>query len=391
MQNRRNFLKQGSFYLGGTLFMPYSMKELAGIICNRENQQIKYVQVASLEDRYLGWPANNGIWKWDGGLEILVGFTDGPFDQEGGFHRIGNPQLSKLSRSKDGGKTWEIESPDNFVGSAGSVISYPGDIHFGHNDFALRVSSAGYHGNDDIHGHFFISYDRGKSWEGGYRFNGLQDNDELKGLEITSRTNYLVTGENSIQIFMTARNPKIQHADRRDKTFVLETKDGGRTFQFISWIVPWGAQDNRAAMPSGVRTKDGKMVVAVRVKNPFDLKVPSWIDCYISANNGRSWEFLSTVGQTGFENGNPPALITLKDGRLACCYANRDTRQLLIRYSWDNGKTWDKELVIRDNPYTYDMGYPQLAENKNGELVAIYYLATEFRSNNYIEAAIWQP
>jgi hypothetical protein len=317
-----------------------------------DDPALEHVVVASAEGRYFGWPANNGLWSWDNGRELLVGHTDGPHDEEGGFHSIGHPQLTKLARSLDGGKTWTSEDPDNFVGKDGEPQPSPGNINFGHPDFALRVSATGYHGNEDPVGRFFISYDRGKTWSGSYLFNELHDAEELEGMQITSRTSYIVTGANSAQIIMTARNPELQYASRRDKPFVAETTDGGKTFKFISWVVPWTDDCNRAAMPSTVRTRDGKIIVAVRVRNPRDEDIPCWIDTYFSEDNGRTWSFLSKVGETGLHNGNPPGLALLADGRLACSYANRDLRQMLVRFSSDDGATWGEEIVIRDNPHT---------------------------------------
>ena len=355
-----------------------------------DESEIKHVVVASEEGRYFGWPANNGLWTWDDGKEILVGYTDGPHDVEGGFHSIGRPQLTKLARSLDGGKTWTSEDPENFVGKDDEPVPSPGNIRFGHPDFALRVAADGYHGTNDDKGRFFISYDRGKTWEGSYRFNGLLEAEELQGMEITARTSYIVTGDNSAQIIMTARNPELEYASRRDKPFVAETTDGGETFNFISWVVPWTDDGNRAAMPSTVVTEDGKIIVAVRVRNPRE-SIPCWIDAYVSEDNGRTWSFLSKVGETGEDNGNPAGLAILEDGRLACAYANRDKRQLLVRFSEDEGATWGEEIVVRDNPHTYDMGYPVLMQNNDGKMVSIYYLAREERPESYIEAAIFQP
>lgn len=356
-----------------------------------DEQVLDHVVVASEQGRYFGWPANNGLWSWDNGRELLVGHTDGPYNAEGGFHRIGHPQLTKLARSLDGGKTWTSEDPDNFVGKDGEPQPSPGNINFGHPDFALRVSATGYHGNNDPVGRFFISYDRGRTWEGSYRFNQLHEAEELKGMQITARTSYLVTGPNSAQIILTASNPELEFAGRRDKPFVAETTDGGKTFNFISWVVPWSDDCNRAAMPSTVRMDDGRIIVAVRVRNPRDEGLQNWIDTHISEDNGRTWSFLSKVGETGLHNGNPAGLAVLEDGRLACTYANRDLRQMLVRFSSDDGATWGEEIVIRDNPHTYDMGYPQMLQNADGKMVSIYYLAREERPHSYIEAAIFQP
>ncbi|MCX6883610.1 MAG: hypothetical protein NTX27_01060, partial [Verrucomicrobia bacterium] len=34
---------------------------------------MRNVIVASEAGKFCGWPANNGVWRWDGGREILVG------------------------------------------------------------------------------------------------------------------------------------------------------------------------------------------------------------------------------------------------------------------------------------------------------------------------------
>ena len=396
MKNKSNlsnwkFIRKSTTFLSGAIItvLLLSMHTSCGV--GDEKMIPDHVVVAGEHGRFFAWPANNGLWSWEDGQELLVGHTDGPHDEEGGFHRIGYPQLTKLARSIDGGRIWSSEDPDNFVGKDGEPTASPGNINFGHPGFALRVSATGYHGNEDPVGRFFISYDRGRTWEGSYRFNKLHDAEELKGLVITSRTSYIVTGPNSVQIFMTARNPELEHGSLRDKPFLVESTDGGKTFHFITWVVPWSDDCNRAALPSAVKTKDGKLIVAVRVRNPRDFDIPCWIDTHISEDNGRTWSFLSRVGETGLHNGSPPGLALLKDGRLACAYANRNLLQIMVRFSNDNGKTWGEEFVISDNSVTNDMGYPQMTQNAKGEIVAIYYLATEERPHSYIEAAICKP
>lgn len=386
--SRRSFLSStGGMVAGTVLSVPFISVKSAHAATSMSESELDHVVVASQKARFFGWPANNGLWSWDNGREILVGYTDGPFLEQSG-HNIGQPQLTKLARSRDSGETWVSEDAANFVGKDGDPSTSPGNINFGHPDFALRVAATGYHGTNDPVGRYFFSYDRGKTWEGSYRFTGLQGIRELQGLQITSRTSYLVTGANSAQIFMTARNPKLPGGSRRDKPFVAETTDGGKTFRFISWVVPWSGKDNRAAMPSTVRTKDGKIIVAVRCRNPRDSWRPCWIDSYISEDNGRSWSFLSWIGDTGLHNGNPPGLAILRNGRIACCYANRTHRQMLVRFSSDNGANWEQPVVIRDNPYTSDIGYPQMIQNADGNLVALYYLAREERPHSYIQATI---
>jgi hypothetical protein len=334
----------------------------------------------------LGWPANNGLWQWEDGREILVGFTNGNFEQQDG-HNIGNERLTNLARSTDGGETWTREDPENFVGDNGEVKPSPGNIRFDHPDFALRVAATGYHGTKDQDGRFFISYNRGKDWEGPYRFNELNDDENLEGMQITARTSYRITGENSIQIFMSARKRDIEFGKRLDKPFIAESTDGGKSFQFAGWAVPWTDQF-RAVMPSVVQAESGDLVMALRRRNPRDNEQSCWIDAFVSKDEGRTWSFLSKVGDAGLNNGNPPGLAIMEDGRLACCYANRTASKIFLRISENNGISWDQEIVVRDNPFSYDMGYPQLLQNDKGELVALYYISTEETPQSYIEAAI---
>jgi hypothetical protein len=384
-QNRRTFLRKGLFLTTGCMMAGPSISHtLENFLTG--SAAIKYITVASQRDRFLGWPANNGLWKWDDGREILVGFTNGDFEEQEG-HNIGTEQLTNLARSTDGGKSWELEDPENFVGDDGEVKASPGNIHFGHPDFALRVAAIGYHGTKDKNGRFFISYNRGKKWEGPYRFNKLNDDKNLEGMQITSRTNYKITRGNSIQLFMTARRKDIDFGNRLDKPFIAESTDGGKTFRFAGWVVPWTDQ-YRAVMPSVVQTKKGDLIMALRRRNPRDNEQSCWVDAFVSKDNGKSWSFLSKIGDTGLNNGNPPGLAILKDGRLACCFANRTSSKILLQISENNGVSWDKEIVVRDNPFSYDMGYPQLLQNNKGELVALYYIATEECRHSYIEAAL---
>jgi hypothetical protein len=389
---KQNVKNPGICMQAGFLFTTISFIAFSACVNNNgqskqaKEQHVKYLTVASQQDRFFGWPANNGLWQWDEGREILVGFTNGNFEQQDG-HNIGDERMTNLARSTDGGETWTREDPENFVGDNGEVKPSPGNIAFDHPDFALRVAATGYHGTKDQDGRFFISYNRGNDWEGPYRFNELNDDENLEGMQITARTSYRITGEKSIQIFMSARKRDIEFGKRLDKPFIAESTDGGKSFQFAGWAVPWTDQF-RAVMPSVVQAENGDLLMALRRRNPRDNEQSCWIDAFVSKDEGRTWSFLSKVGDAGLNNGNPPGLAIMEDGRLACCYANRTASKIFLRISENNGISWDQEIVVRDNPFSYDMGYPQLLQNDKGELVALYYISTEETPQSYIEAAL---
>jgi hypothetical protein len=395
--NRKAFLRNTLIGAGTLPFMassdwfsrPEPGVELPGYPESDLAGSLRHLVVASKEGRFLGWPANNGLWSWDSRKEILVGFSDGEYILKEG-HNIGPDPLSRLARSLDGGHSWQIEEPEAYVRTTLSPVPSAGGIDFTHDGFAMRVTAEGYHAATDSLGFFQISNDRGRTWTPPYRFNQLNDHPELRGLEITARTNYQVINSKTCLVMMAARKRDIEFANRLDKSFVARTTDGGGTFEFVSWIVPW-TDNYRGVMPSVVRTMNGNMVAALRRRNPRNDAQDCWVDAYVSDDDGLSWQFHSRIADTGLRNGNPPALVQLSDGRLACCYANRTLAKMLVRYSADEGKTWGDEIVIRENPLENDMGYPQLIENHLGELVAIYYLADEDRPVSFIEAAIWSP
>jgi hypothetical protein len=89
--------------------------------------------------------------------------------------------------------------------------------------------------------------------------------------------------------------------------------------------------------------------------------------------------------------GNPPALLRLDDGTLACTYGRRHGgASINIRYSRDNGATWSPDFPIRDgakNPQ--DLGYCRLFQRTDGKLVAVYYWNSETHPQRHLCATIF--
>jgi len=374
-----------------------------GLVASSEAETMRQSVAASEAGKFCGWPANSGLWRWDGGREILVGFTHGDFVEQKnhnikGVSDAASGLSNRLARSRDGGRTWTVEVPENFVDSGNEVKDSPGGFDFEARDFALRVVGTGYHGSSDPQGSFLVSNDRGKSWHGAYRLGKLMEDANLEGMALTARTDYLVTGPQSCLLFMSARPGESKPGEiATDKSFVAETTDGGKTFQFVSWIVPL-SDPYRAVMPAAGRLPDGTLIAALRrrdVVNDGKKKIPCWVDCYTSKDNGRSWSFASRVGDTGTYNGNPPGLTVLEDGRVVCAYGDRTRGKMFARVSADSGKTWDAEVVLREDfqPDKFgdmDFGYPQLATNDRGEVLALYYWATKDLPQHFIAATIWR-
>ena len=358
--------------------------------------QVKHSVVYHNKAKWAAVPANNGgnspIWQWDN--EILIGFTVGVFENAEFGHQCdyGYPFESWLARSTRGGETWTAWKPDHYVGQSRIPLDPPGDIDFAQSGFVMRIEGTGYHGNQGPC--WFYSEDRGKEWRGPFSFANLMAHPELKGKEFTSRTAYIVNGSHESYLFMTVRERRA--ADRlsvvlEEKAFLARTIDGGRSFSFVSWVVPW-TDPFRAAMPSPVRLSKSMIVVAIRRKSPSN----NWIDCYETLDNGMSWSFLSKVGDTehgNVSNGNPPALIKLNDGRLCCAYGNRSDKCMVAKYSEDEGKTWTIGLTLRNDFHSAngfpDLGYPRLFQRSDSKLVVVYFWCNESRPQTHIEATVF--
>ena len=363
--------------------------------CDSKKEQsttVKHVIVAIEKDMFHGWPANNGVWIWDN--EIVVGYTQVEYAETGGHNiKEGASQLSLLARSTDGGFNWKMYDPDHYVGDGNVKTRLTEAINFDQPGFALRVFGIGYHGTNDPEAGFYYSTDRAATWNGPYDLGDIAALPEFEGKELTPRTDYIMLSERECLGFISARVPD---TGMTDKIACIRTRDGGLSFEFLSWMVPLD-DPYRAVMPQSVLVSKDHIVAVVR-RRVVDDGSQCWIDAYHSLDGGTTWDFLSKVADTGAHNGNPPAMTRLSDGRLCCIYGNRTNRQILAKYSRDNGKTWGDEFLIRDNFYTgedgqdmKDLGYCRLVQTKDQNLVAIYYWASKDNPQQHIAASIWKP
>lgn len=342
--------------------------------------QGKHVIVYYQPGRFGGWPANNGIWNWKN--EILVGFVRAYYKENKYHHSVDRtkPSTYALARSLDGGETWNIEDPDNFVGDGKTVSKLTRKIEFNHPDFALRAK------NDN----FFITYDRGKTWKGPFNFPDFQLG------ELSSRTDYLVNGKYDAMVFLSAKDPNVK-AILQDRSFCALTTDGGLSFKFISWMAE--TDTIRSVMSSTVRISDNHLITALRRRYdpPLGKKkmLPlNYITVHESQDNGRTWHFLNKIADTdrGTRNGNPPSLVKLADGRICVTYAYRNKPySIRARISGDKGKTWSKEILLRDDGRKFDIGYTRSVVRVDGKVVTVYYFTTENINEMHIAATIWDP
>lgn len=350
---------------------------------------VEHVMVYDEPGRFGGWPANHGIWSWDD--EILVGFSAGYYKYLGpDRHAIDRekPEEHLLARSLDGGKTWTIENPavkgvlvpqgealhgtppPGFKEKA--AVDCPGGIDFTHPDFAMAVRMSSV---DSGRSRFFYSTDRGRTWKGPFKLP------MFGRLGIAARTDYIVNGKHDCMLFLTAAKPNGQEG----RPCCVRTTDGGKTWEFVGWIGP--EPKGFSIMPASVRLSETSILTTVRCRRARKR----WIDAYLSEDNGKTWKFLNTPVPDAGE-GNPPAMIMLKDGRICLTYGYRaEPFSICAKLSGDNGRTWGETIVLRDDGGCRDVGYTRTVQRTDGKIVTVYYFNYGSYKDRFIAATIWDP
>lgn len=347
----------------------------------------RHVIVYDEPGRYAGWPANGGFWMWGDTMAVAFEcgwFKDRPDWMDGHARDMERSNEDIVARSIDGGLTWTHKKPDILSSDAG-IRHIPNGMDFNNPGFAFKCQGE----------RFYYTYDRGENWFGPYRLkvtglDGVADNME-------SHTCYIINEKNNGYFFFG-----VEPEDAEDRFYCTSTKDGGKTFEFLSWISPSPAEApkfERWAVYSAVEVSENHLIAALRRKIDRErgkIQRLNWIDVYESKDAGNTWSFLSKAADTDVVNsdfnGNPPSLIKLRDGRLALTYGFRGRpTALCAKLSDDNGLSWSKPVILRRGSRNWDFGYSRSLQKDNGKVITVYYWATPNHRNQYIAATIWDP
>ncbi|MBY3515927.1 exo-alpha-sialidase [Rhizobium laguerreae] len=358
--------------------------------------QFRNLEIYRRRGEFAGWPANYGLWSW--GDEMVVVFARGKLGAKGELHELDRdfPFVPWQARSLDGGLTWRDEP---FCGRVPGGLSLSADEHLNDElkvrprlsvredlcsiddpiDF-LDTETIVMCARTDVEGDavswFYVSRDRCLTWQGPFRFAGLH-------LPISARTDIVPLGRDDA-LFMLSTS-KEDGAEGR--VFCARTVDGGRSFFLQGFVGP--EPEGYSIMPASTALSGGAILTLTRCMGRGGGK--GWIEAFTSHDQGRTWTPEGCIVDDTGSNGNPPALGRI-EGMLLLVYGHRDPPfGIRMRMSFDDGRTWGAEKIIRSDGGTADLGYPRLVNRSDGSLLAVYYFNDGDREERYIAASIVTP
>ena len=298
--------------------------------------------------------------------------------RRGKYDHVDKGARIALARSSDAGHSWQLDrvfapfdpecgEQDPSIAQLESALA----INF----FRWRVVPAGekdrlgyparqqYDGSwSDVEGPWLIrSFDGGATWE---REPVPVDSAPLKRAGTSDAVLQLPDGTWLMGIYGADYGSSVCRA------YVVRSHDGGDGWGEPSLI----ARDSEGKLsleePALARTADGRLLAILRCGEPGKYE---YLHQARSLDQGRSWVDLGITPMWG----HPAHLLLLDDGRLLCSYGyRRPPYGVRACVSEDHGATWEieREIVLRDDGASRDLGYPSSAQLADGTLITVYYI-----------------
>lgn len=347
-------------------------------------EDVEHHVVYRNEGEFAAWPFYCGLWKTADG-SILAGFKRVPTDYADISHYdlVEKPGEIVVIRSEDNGRTWDrnsivsvfdmaIKDEKDFPDGKAADWSNLPRLDFTSRDTLVmgggipKLMSGG-----DARAWIRASTDGGRTW----RSHSVLPNWDLPGISMPGSSMYSVRDDGVMLFGVHAWAPGGQ-----SPLPVVYANPDGVQFLYLGAIAeerpaspfwPGGRfASARHIYPRLVVLGDGRVLASVRHER--DPRGDFWVEIHESLDGGRTWHWLSRVNDWGA----PGDLVPMSDGRVVCVYGYRLQPGPGIRYrvSEDQGKTWGREMILRDDGGSWDVGYPRVIEIEPGTLLTHYWI-----------------
>ncbi len=124
--------------------------------------------------------------------------------------------------------------------------------------------------------------------------------------------------------------------------------------------------------PYAIQLPSGKIICHIRVQQAGSERKIMTIYQSESEDNGYTWTTPKQI--LGDLDGAPPHLCYHSSGVLISAYGRREVPYgVRVMFSKDEGKSWDTNHVLFENPINRDGGYPATVELEDGSLLTVFY------------------
>ncbi|MXO67095.1 sialidase family protein [Altericroceibacterium endophyticum] len=335
---------------------------------------------------FAAWPFYCGLWQVQDG-SILAGFKRVPSDY-GRPDAVDHTNLTRnmgeivVIRSADGGRTWDqdsivpifdmrIREVSDFPGGARADWSDLPALDFTSRDTLIMGGGIPALFAPNAQGWMRASTDGGRTW----RPHTLLPMDDFASISLPGSSMYSVRGDGTMLLGVHT-NAEGAQGPRP----IIYASQNGRDFHYLGSMIPFeprnpyypGGSPFAAAphfYPRPVVLKDGRVIASLRYQR--DARYDIWTEIHESLDGGRTWRWLSRVNDWGA----PGDLVPMADGRVVCVYGFRNMPSgIRYRVSEDGGASWGREMILRDDGGSWDLGYPRVIEIAPGRLLTTYYI-----------------